>query len=188
MLHDNFSEKKSITTSLTLPHLLSSYRSNSSESNPTPPHHITSRRNPLRMLHDRRLQRFLISAHDLADLLAVLEQQKRRHGTHAELVSHVGDVVDVELVEAGGGVFLGQLDDFGRDDFAGAAPDGEAVDYHQGVVADGGLVVGFARWREKDVSMGWFGGEGFEGGGAGGGVVEGGGGGVNWRCERGGER
>jgi hypothetical protein len=70
----------------------------------------------------------------------------------------VGDFVDVELVEAGGGVLVGEpeqssdgdfcgygsrgslLDDLGRDDFAGSAPCREAVEDHQGVLLGHGRV------------------------------------------------
>ena len=58
------------------------------------------------MTLNSRFQRLGVRAHHLADLLAVLEQHKSGHGADAELLRDVGDVVDVELVEAGGGVFV----------------------------------------------------------------------------------
>ncbi|KAL9008879.1 MAG: hypothetical protein Q9180_009457, partial [Flavoplaca navasiana] len=55
-----------------------------------------------------------------------------------------GDFVNVEFVEAGGGVGVGEFDDFGGDDFAGGAPGGHAVDDHKGGIGHGGVEVGFA--------------------------------------------
>lgn len=97
------------------------------------------------MLRHRRFQRRFISAHDLGDLLSVLEEQERRHGAHAELLGQVGDVVDVELEEACGGVLVRQLDHFRCNDFTGAAPGGEAVDYQQGGIGEGIGIFGFAK-------------------------------------------
>ena len=48
------------------------------------------------------LERLWVSTNDLTNLLAVLEQQKGRHGADAEFLGHFWDFVDVELVEAGG--------------------------------------------------------------------------------------
>jgi len=61
----------------------------------------------LNIVLDRRLQRSRVRAHDLTDLVAVLEQQESGHGADGELLRHFGDLVDVELVEAGVGVVVG---------------------------------------------------------------------------------
>lgn len=49
-----------------------------------------------------------VGADDLADLLAVLEEQEGGHGAHAVLLGDLGDLVDVDLVEAGVGVVVGE--------------------------------------------------------------------------------
>lgn len=82
--------------------------------------------------------------HDLGDLFPVLEEDERGHGADAQFLGDVGHLVDVEFVETGGGVGIGELDDFGGDGFAGGAPGGHAVDDHEGGVGEGGVVVGFA--------------------------------------------
>ena len=108
------------------------------------------------MLLDSGLQRPLIRAHDLADLLAVLEEQERRHGADAELLRDVADLVDVDLEELGVRVLLAELDDLGRDDLAGPAPGGEAVEHDEGLgvgVEDLGLVGGFAVEQERNAGQ-----------------------------------
>ena len=55
---------------------------------------------------DSRLECLGVRAHDLGDLVAVLEEQECGHGADAELLRDVGDLVDVELVEARCGVFI----------------------------------------------------------------------------------
>ena len=49
-----------------------------------------------------------VGADDLADLLAVLEEEEGGHGAHALLLGDVGDLVNVDLVEAGVGVVVGE--------------------------------------------------------------------------------
>ena len=56
---------------------------------------------------NRGLERLRVRADDLPNLLLVLEQQEGGHGADAEVLGDVGDFVDVELVEAGGGVGVG---------------------------------------------------------------------------------
>lgn len=53
---------------------------------------------------DSRLERLGVRAHDLGNLLAVPEQEERRHGADAEVLGDVWNVVDVELEEARCGV------------------------------------------------------------------------------------
>ena len=60
----------------------------------------------LQITLDRRLQRRRVRAHDLADFLSILEEQKRRHGAHAQLLRDFGNLVDVDFVEARFGVFV----------------------------------------------------------------------------------
>lgn len=98
----------------------------------------------LQLIHDLGPEGLDMRAHDLADLLSVLEDHKGRHGADAEFLGDVGDFVDVELVEAGVRVGVGELDDFGGDGFAGGAPGGHAVDDHEGRVGEGFVVGGFA--------------------------------------------
>lgn len=57
---------------------------------------------------DGRLERDGVGADDLADLLTVLEEHEGGHGAHGELLRDLGDLVDVELVEAGRGVLVGE--------------------------------------------------------------------------------
>lgn len=82
--------------------------------------------------------------HHLPDLLSVLEDDEGGHGADAQFPGDLGDFVDVEFVEAGGGVGVGELDYFGGDDFTRGAPGGHAVDDHEGGIGEGGVVVGFA--------------------------------------------
>ena len=49
-----------------------------------------------------------VGADDLADLLAVLVEEESGHGAHALLLGDFGDLVDVDLVEAGVGVVVGE--------------------------------------------------------------------------------
>jgi hypothetical protein len=58
------------------------------------------------VLLDAGLNGLRVCAHDLTDLLAVLEEDKGGHGADTELLRNVGDLVDVELVEACVGVLL----------------------------------------------------------------------------------
>lgn len=60
------------------------------------------------MLLDSGLESLGVRANDLADLLAVLEEQEGGHGADAELLRDIWDFVYVELVEAGVGVGVGE--------------------------------------------------------------------------------
>jgi hypothetical protein len=57
---------------------------------------------------DSRLKRSRVRTHNLANLLAVLEEHDSRHGADGELLRDVWDFVDVELVEARVGVLVGE--------------------------------------------------------------------------------
>lgn len=59
---------------------------------------------PLNVILDGRLERGRIGADNLADLLAVFEEEECRHRPDAKLLRDIRNVVDVELIEAGGGV------------------------------------------------------------------------------------
>ncbi len=99
----------------------------------------------LHLPHHRRLQRRLIGPHHLPNLLPALKNQKRRHRPNAQLLRNIRHLVDIEFVETGRFfVFLGHVDDGRGDDFAGAAPGGEAVEDHEGGVWEGGAEVGGA--------------------------------------------
>lgn len=56
---------------------------------------------------DSRLKRLWVSANNLANLVAVLEEHEGRHSADAELLSYIRDFINVELVEAGVGVLVG---------------------------------------------------------------------------------
>jgi hypothetical protein len=60
------------------------------------------------VLLDSGLKSNRVGANDLADLLAVLEQQESGHGADGLLLGDLGDLVDVDLVEAGVGVVVGE--------------------------------------------------------------------------------
>ena len=50
---------------------------------------------------DGSLQGLGVRTDDLANLLAVLEEEEGRHGADAELLRNFGNVVDIDLVETG---------------------------------------------------------------------------------------
>jgi hypothetical protein len=60
----------------------------------------------LSVLLDSGLKSNGVGANDLADLLAVLEEQESGHGADGLLLGDLGDLVDVDLVEAGVGVVV----------------------------------------------------------------------------------
>lgn len=62
----------------------------------------------LHVLLDGGLKGDGVGADDLANLLAVLEEHEGGHGADGELLRHLGNLVDVELVEAGVGVLVGE--------------------------------------------------------------------------------
>lgn len=96
------------------------------------------------VLLDSSLQRRDIGADHLCDLLAALEEQEGGHGAYAQLGGDLGQLVDVDLVELGGGVLLGELLDLGGDGLAGTAPRGEAVDHDELLAGNCGLIGGLA--------------------------------------------
>ena len=101
----------------------------------------------LQILLNRLLQRPLVRADHLRDLLPALEQQERRHGPDPQLLRHVARLVDVDLEELGAAVGLGHGCDFGGDHLARAAPGRKAVEHDERVfvgVHDVGLVGGEA--------------------------------------------
>lgn len=62
----------------------------------------------LQVLLDGGLESLGVGTDDLADLFAVLEEQEGGHGADAEFLGDVWDLVDVDLVEAGVGVGVGE--------------------------------------------------------------------------------
>jgi hypothetical protein len=60
------------------------------------------------VLLDGSLEGGRVGADDLADLLAVLEDEESRHGADGVLLGGLGDLVDVDLEEAGVGVVVGE--------------------------------------------------------------------------------
>lgn len=97
----------------------------------------------LQIFLNRALERGRVGPNHFAHLLPVLEQQERRHRTDAELLGHVGDVVDVEFVEARGGVDIGEFNDLRSDDLTRSAPRREAVEYHQALLFQRRIEIGF---------------------------------------------
>ena len=105
------------------------------------------------MLFNRGQDSLPIRTNDLVDLLSILEEHERRHSPHAQFLRHIWHLIHIDLVEVDlvlELVGVGHLDDFGGDDFAGAAPGGEAVEDDQLVgraLDDRGRVGGFAADR-----------------------------------------
>lgn len=95
------------------------------------PPHIS---NPLDVASDSRLKRLGVRANNLTNLLSILEEEEGRHSPHTELLCNLGDLIDVDLDELGGGEGLAEFGDLGRNGFAGTAPGGEAVEDDQGVL------------------------------------------------------
>jgi|TARA_R110002003_G_scaffold595_10_gene20785 hypothetical protein len=58
------------------------------------------------VLLDTSLDGLGVRADNLADLLAVLEENESGHGADTEFLGNVGDLVDIELVEANVRVLL----------------------------------------------------------------------------------
>jgi hypothetical protein len=75
---------------------------------PFPPCLYRRRVDPLAVILDGSLERRGVGADDLADLLAVLEEEESGHGADGELLGDVRDLVDVELVESRVGVGVGE--------------------------------------------------------------------------------
>ena len=67
-----------------------------------------ARSKTLQVLLDGGLECLWVGTDDLTDLLSVLEKEEGRHGADAELLGDVWNLVDVELVEAGLGVGVGE--------------------------------------------------------------------------------
>jgi len=61
----------------------------------------------LQVALDSRLKRLGVRTNNLSTLLAILEEDECRHGADSELLCNIGDLVDVELEEAGVGVGVG---------------------------------------------------------------------------------
>jgi hypothetical protein len=57
---------------------------------------------------DGGLESLGVGTDDLGNLVAVLEEEEGGHGANAEFLSNIGDLIDVELVEAGVGVCAGE--------------------------------------------------------------------------------
>jgi hypothetical protein len=77
-----------------------------------------------------------VGTDDLADLLAVLEEQEGGHGADVQFLGDIGNLVDVELEEGGVLVHAGVFCDGGSDDLARTAPGGETVEDNDLVVFD----------------------------------------------------
>lgn len=91
-------------------------------------------------------QRLLVGADHLSDLLTLLEQHERRHGTDSKLLSDVGDLIDIDLVEASLLKFFCHLDYPRGNDLARTAPRGKAVKDDESIfcIRESFVEVGFA--------------------------------------------
>lgn len=76
--------------------------------------------------------------HPLANLLAILEENKRRHGSHIVLLRHLTHLIDIDLDEPHILVFLTELADLRRNSLAGTTPGRVEVD-DRGAGGDQGL-------------------------------------------------
>lgn len=83
------------------------------------------------MFLDSGVERRRVGAHDFTDLFSVLEEFEGGHGADGKLLCDIRKLVDVNFVEMGVGEFVAVLDHGWGDDFAGAAPSGEAIDHDQ---------------------------------------------------------
>jgi hypothetical protein len=103
----------------------------------------------LQMFPNSILNGAFIRPNNLIHLLPTLEKHESRHGPHTQLLRHVGNLIDVDLVEVDFILeFVGVtvLEDFRGDDFARAAPGCETIEddeFAGGAVDDGGLEGGF---------------------------------------------
>jgi hypothetical protein len=79
----------------------------------------------------------MVCTDNRVDLLAVLEEKECRHIADAVLGCYVTDLVDIDLDEVDIVVRLVELDDLGRNHFAGSAPSRVEVDDHEAVLLDG---------------------------------------------------
>lgn len=61
----------------------------------------------LHVLLDSGLEGSGVGTNNGSDLLAVLEEDESGHGADAELLGDLGNLVDIDLVEAGAGVGRG---------------------------------------------------------------------------------
>lgn len=91
------------------------------------------------MLLDELDERWGVGAHQLAGLLAVLEDEECGHGADAVLLCQLGELVDVDLGVVHVGVLLGPLNDLGGNGLAGTAPCGKEVDEDGLVLVESGL-------------------------------------------------
>ena len=97
---------------------------------------------------DGSFESFGIGTDDLGDLVTTLEEKEGGHGANTEFLCDIGDLVDVELVEARIGVCTGEpvgivrgncrmqtydysLDNLGCNNLARTAPGSEAVKNHE---------------------------------------------------------
>ena len=58
------------------------------------------------MLQNRRLNGLRVRTHNLINLLAILEQQERRHSPDPQILSYIRHIVHIDLVESHIGVLL----------------------------------------------------------------------------------
>lgn len=66
-----------------------------------------TRKTNLHVLLDGGLESSGVGTNDGSNLLTILEEDESGHGADAELLSDLGDLVDIDLVEAGAGVGRG---------------------------------------------------------------------------------
>jgi len=71
----------------------------------------------LEVVLDRSLERTGVGTNDLLNLLAILEEHESRHSADRELLGDIGNLIYVELVEAGILVIIGEPDNPGQQRF-----------------------------------------------------------------------
>jgi hypothetical protein len=117
---------------------------------------------------DGSLEGLWVRAYNLTYLFTILEEEEGRHGADAEFLGDVWNLVDIELVEAGVRVCVGEpgeaiikmcfavirvgslLDDLRRNDLARSAPGGEAVEDEEGILGFQRLVpIGLATSKSQ---------------------------------------
>jgi len=97
----------------------------------------------LQVALDSDLQGCRIGADNFFNLLPALEQHECGHSTDTKLLSHVCDVINVQLIEVGARIILAVLVDHRGDYFAWATPCGITVKNHKAFSCQGLVKVGF---------------------------------------------
>ena len=93
------------------------------------------------MFSDLFLDSPLVGAHHFVNLLSVFEEEESGHGTDAQFLGEIRNLVDIDLVEFGAVlefVTFGEFGYLGSNHLAGTAPNCEAVKHHEVAILDVG--------------------------------------------------